>query len=203
MTCRRKADCWCSVCHLGRYNEYSQKDSRTLLLHFNTCQEKEKQLLTKLFEQVLMSIAIAKAFRVKAEQETGYKQMKRHLVYLGMQPDEASSVARVINNAVWVYDNFQRITNNLMTCTDIDIRRLSLHQLYLAKDMSWCLMYQEQLQKQKNKPSNLDYDEESFDDLVRCVQNHDAFLAVSDDPKRLVALMARLQKKVLEDQLKK
>ena len=203
MTCRGKADCWCSVCHLGRLNEFSNKNSRTLLTRFNACQQREKQLLTELFEQVLKSVAIAKASRVKAKEETGYKQMKRHLLYLGVHPEEATSLARIINNAVWVYDNFQRITNNLMVCTDIDIRRLSLHQLYLAKDMSWCLSYQEQLQRQKSKPRTLDYDEESFNDLVKCVQSHEAFLAVSDDPKRLAALMARLQKKVLESQLKK
>ena len=111
--------------------------------------------------------------------------------------DEAAEVARTLNNAVWVYDNFQKIANNLMECREIDIRRLSLHQLYLAKDMSWCLMYQEQLKGRKNKPRQLDYDEQSFEDLVKCVQGHEAFLAVSDDPKRTTALMTRLQKVVL------
>ena len=101
--------------------------------------------MTDLFKEVLKSVAIAKAFRINAERESGYKQMKRHLVFLGIESEEATSLARTLNNAVWVYDNLQRITNNLMLeCPDIDMRRLSLHQLYLARDLSWCLMYREQ-----------------------------------------------------------
>ena len=160
--------------------------------------------MTELFEEVLKSVAIAKAFRVRAEQETGYRQMKRHLMYLGVSSEDATGLARTINNGVWVYDNFRRISNNLMMeCPDIDIRRLSLHQLYLAKDLSWCLMYQEQLRGRKNKPNKPDYDEASFNDLVNTVQKHDAFLSVSDDPKRIAALMTRLQKKILETHCRK
>lgn len=203
MTCKRQVDCWCSVCHSARLNEYSNMDSRTLLNKFNACKRKERKLLTDLFGEVLKTVAIAKAFRVQAEQETGYKQMKRHLLSLGIHPDLATDQARIINNAVWVYDNFKRITDNLMVCSDIDIRRLSLHQLYLAKDMSWCLVYQEQLQGQRKKPKLLDYDEEAFDDLLKCVEGHAAYRAVSDDPKRATALISRLQKKLLERQLKK
>ena len=69
--------------------------------------------------------------------------------------------------------------------------------------MSWCLMYQEQLKGRKNKPRQLDYDEQSFEDYVKCVQGHEAFLAASDDPKRTTALMTRLQKVVLKRLLKK
>ena len=141
MTCRGKTDCWCSVCHGARLNNVVDKDTRMLLREFKRCKSNENCLLVNLFGEVLKSIAIAKAFRVKAEAETGYKQLKRHLVYIGVEDDEATELARTMNNAVKVYDNFQDITNNLMECRDIDIRRLSLHQLYLAKDMPWCLMY--------------------------------------------------------------
>ena len=203
MTCKRQGDCWCSICHTARLNQYISKDSNILLKDFEKCKRKEHKLLSNLFEEILKSVAIAKAFRVKAEQETGYKQMKRHLLFLGLDPEYATNLARTINNAVWVFDNFERITFNLNVCTDINIRRLSLHQLYLAKDMSWCLMYQEQLRGHKKKPKLLDYDEESFEDLAKYIESHPAFLAVSDDPKRVTALMTRLQKRVLSKELKK
>ena len=115
-----------------------------------------------------------------------------------------TTLARTINNVVWVYDNFEKITHNLtLECKEIDIRHLSLHQLYLAKDLSWCLAYQEQKKERKDKPKHLDYDEDDFNDLVRTVGNHDVFKSVSDDPRRLTALMSRMYKKFLEIELKK
>ena len=67
MTCRGKGDCWCSICHQSRLNEFKNKDSRSLLKDFHGCQSREKDLLTDLFEEVLKSVAIAKAFRINAE----------------------------------------------------------------------------------------------------------------------------------------
>ena len=104
-------------------------------------------------------MAIAKAFRLKIKADTGYKQVKKALVLFGILDKEATTLARTINNAVWVYDNFKKITHNLtLECKEIDIRRLSLHQLYLAKDLSWCLAYQEQMKGRINKPKHLDYE---------------------------------------------
>ena len=77
MTCKGRGDCWCNVCHAARYQQYSQLDSRSLLRDFNRCQMRENQLLSELFEEILRSVAIAKAFRINAERDTGYKQMKR------------------------------------------------------------------------------------------------------------------------------
>ena len=56
------------------------------------------------------SVSIAKAFRIAAERESGYKQLKGHLVFMGIDPDSATTMARNLNNACWVYDHFQRIT---------------------------------------------------------------------------------------------
>ena len=125
MTIKSRGDCLCSICHAARLNQYIHKDSNLLLKDFKRCKRKENKLLSNLFEEILKSVAIAKAFRVKAEQETGYKQMKRYLLLLGLHPEYTTDLARTINTAVWVFDNFQRITFNLNVCTDINIRRLS------------------------------------------------------------------------------
>ena len=203
MTCRGQDDCWCSICHAARFQQYSQMDARSLLRDFNRCTKKENELLSKLFEEILRSVAIAKAFRLNAERDTGYKQMKRALVRLGVLEEEATTLARTINTASWVYDNFQRITHNLtLECKHIDIRRLSLHQLYLAKDLSWCLTYQEQMKGKRDKPNHLVYDEEAFDNLVNIVGNHEVIESVSDDPRQLAALLTRLQK-ILDRKLRK
>ena len=59
-------------------------------------------------------MAIAKAFRLKIEADTGYKQVKKALVLFGILDKEATTLARTINNAVWVvYDNFKKIQKNI------------------------------------------------------------------------------------------
>ena len=102
ITCRGKADCWCHICHEARLNDVSGRDTRTLLKEFDRCNRNENCLLTHIFGEVLKSVAIAKAFRINAEIESGYKQLKRHLLFIGIENDEAAEVARTLNNAVWV-----------------------------------------------------------------------------------------------------
>ena len=43
----------------------------------------------------------------------------------------ASQMADTLNNAWWVFNHFEKIQGNLSPCPGIDIRRLSLQQLYL------------------------------------------------------------------------
>ena len=52
----------------------------------------------------------------------------------------AGQMADTLNNTYWVFDHFEKIQGNLRACSSIEIRRLLLQQLYLAKNLSWCLL---------------------------------------------------------------
>ena len=80
-----------------------------------------------------MLLLVSKAFKKVAEEQTQFKQIKRQLKALGFDNEYAGQMADTLNNACWVFDHFEKIQGNLRTCSSIDIRRLSLQQLYLAK----------------------------------------------------------------------
>ena len=64
--------------------------------------------------------------RIVAERESGYKQLKRHFQYLGYGVEDAKRMSNKLDNASWVYDNLEKICNNLKICPNVDIRRLIL-----------------------------------------------------------------------------
>ena len=75
-------------------------------------------------------------------------------------------MADALNDAWWVSNHFEKIQQNLMVCPSIDIRRLSLQQLYLAKNLSWCLMMEENSKAKQKKPRQPLYDNEEFTELL-------------------------------------
>ena len=61
-------------------------------------------------------------------------------------------MADTLNNACWVFDHFKKFQGNVRALPSIDIRSLSLQQLYLAKNLSWCLLNDgRELQSKANK----------------------------------------------------
>ena len=76
---------------------------------------------------------VGKAFKTVAEEQTKFKQIKRQLKALGFDNEYAGQIADTLNNACWIFDHFEKIQGNLRACPGIDIRRLSLQKLYLAK----------------------------------------------------------------------
>ena len=48
----------------------------------------------------------------------------------------------------------------------VDIRRLRLKQLYLAKNKSWCLLQEEHLRERDRKPDDPLYDDHDFMELI-------------------------------------
>ena len=105
MTCKRQGDCWCSICHTARLNQYISKDSNILLKDFEKCKRKEHKLLSNLFLEILKSVACKSISCKSRARNSGCKQMKHHLLFLGLHPEYATDLARTINTAVWVFDN--------------------------------------------------------------------------------------------------
>ena len=125
-------------------------------------------------------VVVSKAFKKVAEEQTKFQQIKLQLKALGFDNKYAGHMADTLKNACWVFDNFKEIQGNLRACPSIEIRRLSLQQLYLAKNRSWCLMMEGNSKAKRKKPRSLLYDEEEL--KVR----HDKYLTTG--------LMLRLQR---------
>ena len=139
-------------------------------------------------------VAASKAFKKVAEEQTKFKQIKRQLKALGFDNEYAGQMVDTLNNACWVFDHFEKVQGNLRACPSISIRRLLLQQLYLAKNLSWCLLMEENSKaKRKNLRQSL-YDEEEFTELLEMVRGSRAYSKVRHDKDLTTGLMLRLQK---------
>ena len=167
--------------------------------------EETSQALDATFASVMRRIVAAKAFKLVAERETGYRQVKRQLesIFAGREEQGriTTKLARRINNSCWVYKNFNKILENVQSCPLLDIRRLSLKDLYLAKNIHWCLARQELARERFRRPADLGlqiYRDEDFDDLLELVRNSAAYQAVREDDGEVTRLILRLQRQLLD-----
>ena len=94
-------------------------------------------------------VVVRKAFKKVAEEQTKFKQIKSQLKALGLDNEYAGQMADTLNNVCWVFDHFEKIQGNLRACPSIDIRCLLLQQLYLDKNLSYCLMMEKLQSKVK------------------------------------------------------
>ena len=140
-------NCWCLPCREANLQEYSRMRMGRLLSMF--CwhlREETSQALDATFASVMRRIVAAKAFKLVAERETGYRQVKRQLeaIFAGRElQGRITKLAWRINNSCWVCKNFNKISQNVQSCPLLDICQLSLKDLYLAKNIHCCLARQD------------------------------------------------------------
>ena len=181
-----------------RLDSYDNFSLEMLRREFVTTTRMEEQALQEVFKHIMNTAAIAKSFRNKLYQFSGYKYVKPYLKNIGYEEEEAKQLSESINVASWVYDNLQGIVNNIFQFQYINIRRLSMRQLYLARDIHWCLRYVEDHRVRSKKPDNLAYREEDFNDLLTSVRNSAAYKDLDGDKRKITAMMLRLQKELVK-----
>ena len=158
--------------------------------------------MDRLFSERLDTATYAKLIRIAISNE-GYTYTKPYLKRRmpRLTKDERDTLAESINDGAWIYDNIAEIQSNLMQVrrggVEIDIRRLSMTDLYQAKTLSWCYKYADLLKGRGKKPNNLAYTEEEFNDLVTTVMQHPCFAAVNGDASSVASLGGRLQRTLL------
>ena len=80
-----------------------------------------------------------------------------------------------MNNSSWVYYNLEKIRDNLKSCPNVDIRRLTLKQLYLMKNKSMCLLQEENSRERVKKPDDPLYDDQDFMELIRLIKGSSVY----------------------------
>ena len=180
-TCRRSKDCWCRDCHALRREQFSNDDMDTLTRKFLRSEVVEENALKDVFCQVLDRSAIVYTFKLKMKTFTGFTYPKSYLKATGLAEDKAAALADNINLASSVYEHLKDIVDNVMQFENINIRRLSMNQLYLAKEISWCFQYLESLKCRGKKPEELVYNEQDFKDLENLVRSSAGYLALEKD----------------------
>lgn len=146
-------------------------------------EEKKNQL----FVSRINFICMAKCFRDVMERDTGCKQVRRFLKRdWGWDDDEAKKTADKMNEARRVYDNIESIMSNCMKC-DLDIRDLSLKELYLATNLSWTYKRKSQSRTRGSVPENapITYNHASMAETFAETIVKDWFVEAQGDPQMI------------------
>ena len=202
MTCRRSVSCWCVDCHRQRLERFQDLPLDRLFLKFKLQPRRESKALDIVFNETLNAAAYAKLIRL-AINNIGFQYTKPYLNrYMRHLSDEERKVlAESINDAAWIFDNIATIQENFVQVrkdVDVDIRRLSLSELYQAKNQWFCHWYANMLASKAKKPDELAYTVDDFNIMVETMMQTTCFQAVDGDPTRVASLIGKLGQAVLQ-----
>ena len=150
-------------------------------------------------------IVQGKAYKQIALNGTGFTYFKawarNQPQFQELTEKELQAFADKVNDRSLVYDKWQVISRNLADprITEIDARRLSVGQLYDARDMGWCLNHNESLRRKSNKPDTLEYTEEKFNDIVNYIQQSGILGDISYQQHAAARLGERLKRTIMSN----
>ena len=204
MACTNTGCCWCNLCQGARLQRFQGVPLGVLIGRFKLHTIREHRCMDQLFEELLQTSAYEKLIKLAIQRETAYSKPGNFFKYSDRfqhwTDEERQSLVKKINEAAWIYDNIETIDINLSLVrkdASVDIRRLSMAQLYSAKDLTWCHRYAATLTRKSNKPETLSYFDEKFNLLIEKVMTDPCFRAVDGDPTKVASLGARIQSMLL------
>lgn len=204
MACRNNACCWCDLCQGRRLQTSQHMSLEALLGTFKLHKVREDRCLDQLFEEVLQTSAYGKLIKLAIQRETPYSKPGNFFRYSDrfqhLDQKHKKELAKNINDAAWVYDNISEVAYNfdlVRKDAEVDIRRLSISQLYHAKDLNWCHQYAASLAIRGKKPENVSYTDDQFNILLQKIMEDDCFKAVDGDATNVASLGARIQTTLL------
>ena len=146
----------------------------------------------------LETIASAVVFRAKIEGPPHFcKQPKRYFEKIrGYTAEDSKIFARRICTASGVYRHFDKIIQNISKCRFIDIRRLSIKDLYECQTLSRALVLdcaKRPRSSQTVRNEELQgYSEADYNDLLVTIQESPAFRGVEGDKNKTSNLLVRV-----------
>ena len=203
--CSRTCCCYCWSCQADRLSIYVSKQPDALLNEIDDAKQRENEAIDKTFGEVPNQVAISKAFRMQIYNFINIRTLLHFFKSIkGYSRQDAKKVAEKINHGCKIYDRFGDILLNLQSCPHIDIRKLSVNQLYMAFDSKWCAMYNEVLRDQTGHNAvagvvDPGYSEEDFSDLLQVVKAHPVYQSIDKSrtnnfgKREITALLHRTQ----------
>ena len=209
INCQNKVGCMCSVCHQQRLHIFSSNNPPipVLLQSFNTYKRRESRVLDSLLEQTLNLAALGKCIREKIMTDSEYSYPKsyfRHIYRCIPDSEEKEKflkkLANSINHAAQVWEDLALIYNNFMqTRYPVDIRQLTIENLWRAREIDWCHSYAERVNDRKRKkPDILDYSEDQYRTLLKNSANDPCIRCHEGGKKRVASVIRRLERDLLK-----
>ena len=161
--------------------------------------EKENIRLDKLFKCTLRQIVHGMAYKITCFQNTNYTYFKS---WAKTQPEfgllskkELIKFCYQVNEACDVFNSWAKIVDNLTDerMDQIDARRFSIRQFYLAKKISWCLEYNESLRIKGKAKNNVPYPEDKYNDILQYIIGSGILDDIENDPQVAASIGGRIQ----------
>ena len=195
-------NCLCNMCKHLRLVEFEERNvsQEQMYNNFkNLLPHKEDRCLDRLFANTINMIISGKAYKKKCLDGTGYRYFKswckHEAQFAGLSEKELSRFCNKVNEACWVFDNWEKIVSNLTDerMFEIDARRLSMSQLYLAKNVEWCLALNDNLRRKNKRIGEPLYPREKFDNIFQNIIESGILEDIEHDPSTAASIGGRLQ----------
>ena len=160
---------------------------------------KEDERLEKLFKTTLQQIVYGKAYKDSSLENTHYKKFgwwaKAQPNFRHLPPKELKKFSGKVNDASNVFESWDTIVRNLTDSRmdQIDARRFSVRQSYLAKSIDCCLSYNESLRKKGKNEDGTPYPEDKYKDILQYVFNSGILDDIDNNPQLAAIIGGRLQ----------
>ena len=147
-----ETNCFCGVCRIYRYDiiigiDYSINELHNLFTR--ELVEEEGVRLDRLYQTTIQFIIYGKAYKESCLRNTGYTYFKswakNHPQFAHFSSKDLQKFCDRVKKASTVFDNWEIIVKNLtdIRMTYIDARRFSFAQFWEARNLAWCLNYNE------------------------------------------------------------
>ena len=167
------------------------------VMEYIDMEDKKCQLFLNRIEFICMSNCL----KIAMQRESGYKQLKRYLsAECGMCDAVAKHNADKYNEGSRIYSKFPLIVNNCAQCHGIDIRDLTLKELYLASNMSWLIRRAALTRSKKNSVPHevaLDVDLMSIQESVDKILASNWYALAKENPALVANIMNQISDRVV------
>lgn len=161
---------------------------------------------THLFEKRINYICMANSFYSAMERDYNCKQMKtffkKHWEY---DDARAQKTADKLNGARRVHPRLEIIVRNCCSVRQVDIRDLTIHEMYLAYNLSWVLKRNAEVKPKARVPDDVpvDVDAGSVEETKRHILNADWYLAACHTPNLVATILSGISTHVMNDSIYK
>ena len=156
----------------------------------------------EVFQLRLQLICASHEFKVAMFRDYGRKSIKPFLMRYWLYDDtKATSTANKLNEAHRVFQNFAQITKNCFKCPHVKIFRLDMHELYLAKNMTWVIKQSVDIKPASRTPPDvpIPIDAGSVEDSVQAILASDWYRDARDNPFLVANILKNITSRVIND----
>ena len=158
---------------------------------------------TELFQKRINFICLANCFEATMERDYNCKQIKTFLKRNGYSETAASQTANKLNEARRVYPRLENVVANCCSCPYVDIRDLTIHEMYLANSLSWVMKRNAEAKPKNSIPDNapVEYDAGSVELTKDHILNSDWYKAACHNPTLIATILSGITTRVINDSL--